>query len=799
MAGRRWARNLYSLRPSAGPPIDYTAVPGAAHTGPAPSRLHAQFRRASFTTSPATTTATATPINTTATPINTTTTATTATATAPTMASPSGSGSEAVRSPDARASHSASPLPPDAPPPPSKTRARRTLACAICRQRKLKCDRRTPACGMCVSRGQAHRCTYTDDPLPPSPSSPPAAALWLPVAEPIYQRVNRLESILTRAIDHLNTSGPPAPPAHCAIPTTGTAPALADKRALAQQVTSSVLYPSFWVSLTTPTCADAVLHAISFYPPHDVVRRSCHGYFDSVADALSVVSPPSFEAKLPSHEAFIERARAGNMALERSDVDCLTLVLAVTMTGFVFSPDPGLYQWFFDACQGRPLHTFMEAILRLLHAVDFRSRPTIETVRIEIVATFVLALSPNLWSPSVMTAGLIQEGLATQLHLDPPPDCTVEEYYDHMRLYVALMTMDMIGSHRGKRGPMMPFDCVRPTPAFLYTNTWVWPDDHSGFWTLPIMYRLHLSQLSVRAALRAEMDDEQAYAHTLELQRELDSLQASLPEALKKALAHPERQAKRSVFALFMSRLYSQHMLVSWHHPYYVQGWRDPRRRKSVEEVFLHSRAYLETFLALWAYLAPDYPIDSLTPPVAREVIESHPHVGFNMSLLATPVLSISALLRHHLILTDLNPQGIIPCRSKERDEVHALLGRMTKLTFLLSPMSSVHTAPRRSAGLHSMPHMDLTPTSSQSHPPSPVVGKVSNLAALPTHNLATPVAASYSSEQTAPIQPPDQPDMCPSPLWPSTAVWESCLRAVPDVPPFLWPSSEAPARQPWT
>lgn len=74
-------------------------------------------------------------------------------------------------------------------PPPTQApkRMKVTLACAVCRKKKVKCDGVQPSCSRCNSMGLA--CEYAD---PPRKRGPPKGYV-----EVIENRAHRIESLLS--------------------------------------------------------------------------------------------------------------------------------------------------------------------------------------------------------------------------------------------------------------------------------------------------------------------------------------------------------------------------------------------------------------------------------------------------------------------------------------------------------------------------------------------------------------------------------------------------------------------------
>ncbi|CEJ05192.1 hypothetical protein RMCBS344292_19139 [Rhizopus microsporus] len=68
----------------------------------------------------------------------------------------------------------------------SRKRVKVTLACIVCRKKKVKCDGVQPSCSRCQSNGV--ECQYTD---PPKKRGPPKVRI-----EVIENRKHRIESLL---------------------------------------------------------------------------------------------------------------------------------------------------------------------------------------------------------------------------------------------------------------------------------------------------------------------------------------------------------------------------------------------------------------------------------------------------------------------------------------------------------------------------------------------------------------------------------------------------------------------------
>lgn len=676
---------------------------------------------------------------------------------------------------------------------------KRIMACNVCRQRKLKCDRQTPACGGCVARGHADSCSYKkrshDEirrepvPLANSTSAEPSGQN----AKAFHQHVDRIEAVLTRALDQLSTSPLPNTPSRAGP----------SKLALANQLTASILYPSSWTIMGGPACSEAVLHALSVYPSDYLVKASCQAYFESAGDVVSAVNPTAFWQKFDRHRAYVRDVRDRGLKASggREDVVFLALVLAMTVSGAIFGLDSMILRTFERTYNGRPIHTFMGAVLQLLSAVEHRNKPTKDTVRIELVVSLVFSLSPTLWAPSETTAGIVQNGIGAQLNLNPSPESTIEEFYDHMRLWVSLGSLDAIGTLKARRAPILKVNDPNPTPSFLFSSPWDWPNDNSGFWSYPIMYRFHLTRLCLSTASRASLDDEAAYSLTLRLQNEFDQLHASLPSSLKVVLDAPTQNSPRVAFNLTYAKIYARSVVISWHHPYYVQGWRSSSRRTSVDLCYQASKEYVETFL--------DF-CEASTSPTCIQTPNTNAHqnewtrLPFRVSIMLPSALSITALLRHHLLLTELHPHVVAPSNTQERERIYLLLDKINALALSAGPGSTVSapltvrppspSVPDSPAqlGSYSTEPNEGTPlsTSMQTGVTGPVHSAGSN-----GSNVVSGVGSTY--EATTPVvgvsnAPTPAPRVGGStvPAESGPTNWENILLSVPEFLPLHWPSS---------
>lgn len=246
-----------------------------------------------------------------------------------------------------------------------------------------------------------------------------------------------------------------------------------------------------------------------------------------------------------------------------------------------------------------------------------------------------------------------------------------------------------------------------------------------------VQYRFELCRIAMASLRRDAMNDDDAFALTLELQGRLDNLRTTMPSRLKDALDDPFSEGRRLISVLILSRATHAWFELQLHGRHYAQGWTDPDHKYDISRQTFYRSAvfFVSTFLEYWQDQAKrvtgseqDLDSDSLA--------EMAPTFLFRVSYLAPTAFALVVQLERHAQLMDAYPQMISEDEKVDRTKGVHLTHAMHELRTKLGPLFNFDEAPS-DTGIAS-PY----PTFSSPVPPLPV----------PTRPGASPTSLSSPS-----------------------------------------------------
>lgn len=214
-----------------------------------------------------------------------------------------------------------------------------------------------------------------------------------------------------------------------------------------------------------------------------------------------VVDETKFWRHFTKHEAFVRRARDKEIVWSeslRQETTFLALVLSVMVVGLINSLDPQLFCHFRDRHE-TPVSKFLNMVIRLLHVLDFHERPTLDTIRVGIVAYHSMFQSCTSWASDVFISVLTQDAIRLDLQKDPPPDCPTDEFFDRINIWVGALLLECFSTVKVGRSPIVNCDYPFSSPSFLYSrNSWDQASLH-GPW--PYLHKVSTITFNLSALL----------------------------------------------------------------------------------------------------------------------------------------------------------------------------------------------------------------------------------------------------------------------------------------------------------
>lgn len=390
---------------------------------------------------------------------------------------------------------------------------------------------------------------------------------------------------------------------------------------------------------------------------------------------LPVVNETKFWRQFSKHEAFIRRSRDGEVVWSeslRGETTFLALVLAVMVVGLIYSLDAQLFRHFKERYDF-PLSKFLNMTFRLQCTLDNHERPTLDTVRISLVAYQVLFQLRAAWTPNIFTAVLTQDALCLGLATDPPPNCPKDLFFDRMNLWTCSVLLECFSAVKIGRAPIINCDSQMATPSFLYSQA-SWDEaSMDGHWSYLSKYRFELSRVALASMRRDAMAEEESFAFTLKLQTRLDNLLEAMPSRLKEALEDPLAEGRRLVSVSIISRSMHAWLEMFLHGRHYARGWTDVRYSTSRRVFYQAALFFVSTFIDYWKDLLRRLNVDQHEPDESV-LADSAPGLMFRICPLARTAFKLLSPLERHSQLTAAYPRIVT-------DEERSEYPRMLRLT----------------------------------------------------------------------------------------------------------------------
>ncbi|SJX62602.1 uncharacterized protein SRS1_10796 [Sporisorium reilianum f. sp. reilianum] len=575
--------------------------------------------------------------------------------------------------------------------PTKKKTTKKAVSCEPCRRRKLKCDRGWP-CGACRDRGESSKCEWAEGVRPQTTGRDSADA------SQVNDRLDRLEAMMGAIAASLRVDLPgskPSPPTnpHRKLSSTSTTSANAaastsklstlaelgaveaNRAALAATTSSKPDTPrpsyatgsiswgfGFGFSHMYQTSAEQVtrktlFELLNLLPSNTIVRSLTDFYFRELSWMAHLIPEDNFRKRQRSLEEVRLFWNGRPDALPYQEMrDLLRLVAnihALCSASLVFG-EPLEGELLHEKYGPQAFTVFLDASQHALTVLDIYEELHVDNVRTMVLLSSCLSALKGPAVGAAMMANICFMAYALQLDVEPPETLPVDERKDRIGLFATLCIQDWFSAGNVKRSYIID-------PANTSLPSLFGPDaDKNELVSVPMRYKLKLSDVARRSSHRIRMTEDDAYEFTKQLHQEVVAIEASIPEHLRfdDSLIdsddpdNPERW-HRSAMALAV-----QMQLLTLHKRFYVQSWTNPKYKESRDISFAASMLIIKVFRNAFKWFTPreNATLDEQRAMIGEGMRTQHNSVS-RLWFFAQMSIIASLVLIHFVSMLDTHPQ----------------------------------------------------------------------------------------------------------------------------------------------
>ncbi|CDR99554.1 hypothetical protein [Sporisorium scitamineum] len=567
-----------------------------------------------------------------------------------------------------------------------KKSTKKAVSCEPCRRRKLKCDRGWP-CGACRDRGESSKCEWAEGVRPQTTGRDSGDS------SQVNQRLDRLEAMMGAIAGSLGVELPGSRSSSSttrrklsstSATSTNTASTSklstlaelgaveANKAALAATSTSkprpsyaagsiswgfgfgfSHMYQCSSEQLTRKT----LFELLNLLPDNTIVRSLTDFYFRELSWMAHLIPEDTFRKRQRTLEEIRLFWNGRPDALPYAEMrDALRLVAtihALCGAALVFG-EPLEGELLLEKFGQQAFTVFLDASQHALTVLDIYEELHIDNVRTMVLLSSCLSALKGPAVGSAMTANICFMAYALQLDVEPPETLPADERKDRIGLFATLCIHDWFSAGNVKRSYIID-------PAHTSLPSLFGPDAHKNdIVSVPMRYKLKLSDVARRASHRIRMTEDEAYEFTKQLHQEVVAIQASIPEHLRFEDSlidsddpdNPERW-HRSAMALAV-----QMQLLTLHKRFYVQSWTNPKYKESRDISFAASMLIIKVFRNAFKWFTPreNATLDEQRAMIGEGMRTQHNSVS-RLWFFAQMSIIASLVLIHFVSMLDTHPQ----------------------------------------------------------------------------------------------------------------------------------------------
>ncbi|KAJ1023560.1 hypothetical protein NDA16_003177 [Ustilago loliicola] len=520
-----------------------------------------------------------------------------------------------------------------------KKSTKKAVSCESCRRRKLKCDRGWP-CGACRDRGESSKCEWAEGVRPQTTGRDSGDS------SQVNERLDRLEAMMGAIAGSLGVELPGAKPTtptsangtHRKLSSTSTtstnAPSTSKLSTLAElgaveankaaaASTSSkpdALRPAyasgsvswgfgFGFSQMSQVSSEEVtrrtlFELLNLLPDNNILRSLTDFYFRELSWMAHLIPEEPFRKR----QRIVEESRifwdgrpnACPYDEMRDNLRLVATIHALCAAALVFG-EPIEGEHLFEKYGKQAFTVFLDASQHALSVLDIYEELHIDNVRTMVLLSSCMSALKGPVVGSAMMANICFMAYALQLDVEPSESLPLEERKDRLGLFATLCVQDWFSAGNIKRSYLID-------PANTSLPSLFGPDAHKNeLVSVPMRYKLKLSDVARRASHRIRMSEDEAYEFTKQLHQEVVAIEAAIPEHLRfddslidsDDSDSPERW-HRSAMALAV-----QMQLLTLHKRFYVQSWTNPKYKESRDISFAASMLIIKVFRNAFKWFTP--------------------------------------------------------------------------------------------------------------------------------------------------------------------------------------------------
>ncbi|GAC94477.1 hypothetical protein PHSY_002049 [Pseudozyma hubeiensis SY62] len=576
-----------------------------------------------------------------------------------------------------------------------KKSTKKAVSCEPCRRRKLKCDRGWP-CGACRDRGESSKCEWAEGVRPQTTGRDTGDS------SQVNERLDRLEAMMGAIAGSLgvelpgsktSSSSTSAQAAHrkvssasAASSTTASTSKLstlaelgaveANRAALASTSSndSRTPRPSYaagsisWgfgfgfsqmhqyssEELTRKTLFDL----LTLLPDNSIVRSLTDFYFRELSWMAHLIPEDNFRKRQRTIEEvrlfWDGRPDALPYAEMRDALRLVATIHALCGAALVFG-EPLEGEILLEKFGKQAFTVFLDAAQHALTVLDIYEELHIDNVRTMVLLSSCLSALKGPAVGSAMMANICFMAYALQLDVEPPESMPVDERKDRIGLFATLCIQDWFSAGNVKRSYIID-------PANTSLPSLFGPDAHNNeMVSLPMRYKIKLSDVARRASHRIRMSEDEAYEFTKQLHQEVVAIEAGIPEHLRfddsliDSADDPDNPERwhRSAMALAV-----QMQLLTLHKRFYVQSWTNPKYKESRDISFAASMLIIKVFRNAFKWFTPreNATLDEQRAVISEGMRTQHNSVS-RLWFFAQMSIIASLVLIHFVSMLDTHPQ----------------------------------------------------------------------------------------------------------------------------------------------
>ena len=396
---------------------------------------------------------------------------------------------------------------------------------------------------------------------------------------------------------------------------------------------------------------------LNLLPDNTIVRSLTDFYFRELSWMAHLIPEEAFRKRLRGVEEcrlyWDGRPDAFRYDEMRDQLRLVATIHALCGAALVFG-EPLEAESLLEKYGKQAFTVFLDASQHALSALDIYEELHLDNIRTMVLLSSCLSALKGPAVGSAMMANISFMAYALQLDVEPAETLPLDERKDRIGLFATLCIQDWFSAGNVKRSYLID-------PANTSLPSLFGPDAHKNeLVSVPMRYKLKLSDVARRASHRIRMNEDEAYEFTKQLHQEVVAIEASIPDHLRfdDSLIesddpdNPERW-HRSAMALAV-----QMQLLTLHKRFYVQSWTNPKYKESRDISFAASMLIIKVFRNAFKWFTPreNATLDEQRAMIGEGMRTQHNSVS-RLWFFAQMSIIASLVLIHFVSMLDTHPQ----------------------------------------------------------------------------------------------------------------------------------------------